>query len=91
MKLTKSIIPIGFILLQLFGLIWYVGLYDMHSNSHVPIGYIVLMIFLIFNVGTIAVFAIVYFFYREKKRVWQMPFFVFAIFVGMALLMDFVR
>lgn len=78
-------------LLQVFGLIWYVALYDIHPNSDVPIGYIVLMIFLIFNVGTVAVFAMVYFFYREKKRVWQMPFFVFAIFIGVALLMDFVR
>jgi len=91
MKLTKSSIPIGFILLQVFGLIWYVSLYDMHSNSHVPMGYIVLMIFLIFNVSIVVAFAIVYFFYREKKRVWQMPFFVFVIFVGVALLMDFVR
>ncbi len=91
MKLSKPSIPIGFMLLQVFGLIWYVSLYDMHSNSHVPIEYIVLMIFLIFNVGTVAVFAMVYFFYREKKRVWQMPFFVFAIFVGVALLTDFVR
>ena len=91
MKFTKSSIPTGFILLQVMGAIWYISLYDAHPQSHVPIGFIVLMLFLAFNAGVVFVFTIVYYLYREKKQVWKMPFYVFFVFVCLSLLIDFVR
>ena len=87
MKLTKTSIPIGFLLLQTGGIIGYISLYEVHSF----INFIKLILFLEFNVGVIVVFTIVYYFYREKKKIWQIPFFIFLIFVGFSLLMDYLE
>ena len=91
MKLTKTSIPIGFMLLQVLGAIWYGSLYDIDFHSHTPIKFIVLILFLAFNAGVIVVFMIVYYFYREKKKIWQMPFYLFLLSVGLSLLIDFLE
>lgn len=89
MKVTKTIIPIGFIFLQILGVVWYVALYDLYPHSHIPINFIVLMLFLAINTGVLFVFSIVYYFYREKKIIWKVPFYVGFLFVGLSLLLDF--
>lgn len=89
MRFTKTSIPIGFMLLQVLVAIWYGSLCGIDFHSYAPIQFIVFILFLAFNAVVIVVFMIVYYFYREKKKIWQMPFYLFLLSVSLSLLIDF--
>ncbi len=91
-KFTKTSIPKGVVVVQILSFIVYVAfLSTIEHHAHIPAEFIMLVMFLVWSVIIVLIFSFIYFKFREKKQIWQMPFYIFFLFVGLSLLIDFLE
>lgn len=88
-KFSKTSIPRGVVILQILSFILYIiFLSTMQHHAHIPAELIVLIIFLAFNAVVIFIFAFIYFKFREEKKIWSIPFYIFLILMVSSVFID---
>jgi len=89
MKFTKTSIPKGVVVVQILSFIVYVAfLSTIEHHAHIPAEFIVLVMFLVWSVIIVLIFSFIYFKFRENKKIWSIPFYIFFVLGVLSVFID---